>query len=348
MTETRPEPVLLRFDDWTAAISAEDAGVRRRVAEYFRPFVLARRSRLAPSALIEVGADAVKAPAIELQRWDARGKDSFGDYKGQRFVRKNRTGVFMSGRDGVWRVSGDLRRNFPQLVNLIGTLYGISVLDRGASMLHASAAVRDGQAVAIVGESGTGKSSVMVRLLEHQFDYLTNDRLLLLPAATVASYGIPKLPRINPGTLLAGQATRALIAKTKLRNYERLTRAQMWRLEDKTDLDVRKTLGRAWLLKAPLAVALILAWRDDEGLQIERLEPGQALEAFRSAAKSFGAFDSRLAGRSDAALARTAEMVPVFRVTGRADPQALADRISGAPSLRDLSFAGQTAERRRA
>jgi hypothetical protein len=53
----------------------------------------------------------------------------------------------------------------------------------------------------------------------------------------------------------------------------------------------------------------------------------------RGAKKTFGAFDLKLASRTDDALDVTAARVPVYRVTGEPDPAGLAGRIIAKRSL---------------
>jgi HprK-related kinase B len=197
-------------------------------------------------------------------------------------------------------------------------------------MLHSSAVTRGGTALAVIGQSGSGKSSVAVRLLEHGCDFMTNDRLIVEPTeGGVLGHGLPKLPRVNPGTLLAGTQTRALVDQADRARYARLSEEELWRLEEKYDLDIKRTLGRKWVLSAPLEAALVLEWqRGERPVHIERLNTGLAIESLRGAAKSFGPFDLSLSERTDAAFHTMAVQVPVYRVTGAADPSGLARRLA--------------------
>jgi HprK-related kinase B len=285
--------------------------------------------------VIETVCLAAPAPG-RLEPWDAGGKESFADVGRRRIILKNRTGVVVELGAKRWRVRGDLNRNLSQLVNVIGAAYGLSLLDEGACMIHASAVVGEGRAVAIVGQSGSGKSSVAVRLMERGFDYLANDRLFLKPQRRgVQAYGIPKLPRVNPGTLLAGSRTSGVIDERRRRSYRALKSEELWDVNEKYDLDVGRTLGRHWLLRAPLGAAFVLRWhRDGKGLQFRRLNTAQAVEELRSATKTFGPFDLKLAKRSDEALRTAARAIPFFVVTGATDPPALAKSILSGSYLR--------------
>jgi HprK-related kinase B len=296
---------------------------------YYRAFV-APASRGRPRDTLQALPALPLLPAGSFTAWDARGKESFMEVEGGRIIRKDRSGILIGCLDGHWTIAGNLHAQFNQIVNLISALYGLSVIDRGGAMLHASALVHDDRAVAVLGQSGSGKSSVAVRLLERGFDFLSNDRLIVLPGKDgMHAHGLPRLPRVNPGTLLAGKRTQTLVDRERRRRYERLPERELWQLEDKYDLDVAAVLGRAWRIRAPLGCLLVLAWRHDgRSLSIERLDSGQALDALRSVGKSFGPLDIRLAQRSDRALLETVRETPVYRVTGKLDPVRLARELA--------------------
>ena len=224
---------------------------------------------------------------------------------------------------------GPVSHNFSQLVNLVGNVYGLHLVDGGGAMIHASAVCdAQGRAMAVMGQSGMGKSSVAVRLMEQGFDYISNDRVILEPhltEPTVKVHGLPKLPRVNPGTLLDGDKTRFILDPASQDRYASLPREELWKVEEKYDIEVDKLLGRRWLLSGDLKAALVLNWRHGgDGLRLQRLTPSQALTELKQVSKTFGVFDMRLVSHKDSALAQTARRVPVYRVTGRPDPAQLA------------------------
>jgi HprK-related kinase B len=322
----------LTFGGVPIAVSSPDERLLARLATYFERFSVPARRAKRPRATIEAVSGPPPEITAELRPWDSRGKESFADVAGTRLIRKDRTGTMVSIEGGGerWSVCGDLHRSLPQVINIVAAAYGIALLDRGGAMLHASAAVHNGAAIAVIGESGSGKSSVAVRLLERGFDFLSNDRLIVRTGTSSAlAYGLPKQPRVNPGTLLAGERTRMLIDENDRHRYEQLPAGKLWDLEEKHDLDVQGALGRNWVPSAPLAFAVTLAWRHrDDGLTLERLDGGQALESLRAASKTFGPFDLHLEDRSDTALRAMARSVPVYRVTGKVDPPALAELLA--------------------
>jgi HprK-related kinase B len=328
--------VALHFEDCTVTVEAEDAGIIARLRRYFGDFAEDPKAGDRPRTLLRVIEEDPTAPEEGLIPWTEKGKDAFLDLPTGRFVRKMRTGVTISIQEdfwsSIWTMRGPVNRNFSQVVNMIGNIFGLHLMDRGGAMIHASA-VTDGQgrALAIMAQSGMGKSSVAVRLMEQGFDFISNDRVILEPplgAANIIAHGLPKLPRVNPGTLLDGENTRVVLDAAKRDRYEALPREELWQVEDKYDLEVDRVLGRRWMLYGELKAALVLNWRHGgEGIRLQKLTPDQALAELRHVRKDFGVFDVRLVSRSDAALADTARRVAIYRVTGQADPARLAREL---------------------
>jgi HprK-related kinase B len=333
-----------RFNDFTVLVTSDDPRLVARLSTYYRQFSVDGGSS-GNELTVHASMASEAPPKIELTPWGTKGKESFADVAGRRIIRKDRTGSLIDLGGTRWRIAGDLQREFSQLLNLICAGYGVWQLDRSdGAMFHASAAVSGGQAIAIVGQSGAGKSSVTVRLLEHGFDYLTNDRLIVESRrGRTFAHGLPKLPRVNPGTLLASERTRKLVDAGLQEEYARLKPEQLWAVENKHDLDVSEALQRRWLLSAPLSCLLILHWRGESGPQFQRLNADAAVEELRAAAKSFGPFDRKLSKRSDRAVLALAQQVPVYRVSGRTDPSGLAAEIA----RRGLEELGDAASRRR-
>jgi HprK-related kinase B len=328
--------VALHFDDCTVMVETEDSGIVGKLRRYFGDFAADPQDGDRPRTLLRVIEEDPTEPEEGLIAWMEKGKDAFLDLPSGRFVRKMRTGVTISIQEdfwsSVWTMRGPVNRNFGQVVNMIGNIYGLHVMDRGGAMIHASAiADHQGGALAIMAQSGMGKSSVAVRLMEQGFDFISNDRVILEPPLAgdnVIAHGLPKLPRVNPGTLLDGENTRVVLDPAVRDRYAALPREELWKVEDKYDLEVDRVLGRRWLLSGELKAGLVLNWRHGgDGIRLQRLTSGQALTELKQVGKNFGVFDVRLVSRSETALADTARRVPIYRVTGRADPAQLAKEL---------------------
>jgi HprK-related kinase B len=334
--------VRLRFLDFRIDIETNSLRAASRLQTYFREYL----SFDASPAQVRLHAVRV-APEYDARRmkvWerpakpDRTPKESYYDREGVRYVLKNRTGILikLALDRGDASIAGDIDRHLNQVVNLVNTLFGLSLVDRGYAMLHASAVARTGadEALIFLGNSGSGKSSLALQLIERGgYDFVSNDRALLkVERGVVQLVGLPKKPRVNPGTLLASKSLVRLLSARKRPAYEQLSAAELWQLEDKTDVDVRRALGAQSRLSARLARAYSLEWRPSgDGLRIDDLDPAGAFDAMMLTAKDFGPFDVRRDERDmTREFRRIAKTAPFVRVTGKADPKGFARRLTAA------------------
>ena len=116
-----------------------------------------------------------------------------------------------------------------------------------------------------MGNSGSGKSSLALQLIERGWLRLREQRpraACALYAARVHVVGLPKKPRVNPGTLLASQMLVAASAAARsVRAYSGMAPAELWNVEDKHDVDVSEALGARKRL---------------DGTAAQRVQPGVA------------------------------------------------------------------------
>ena len=342
-TDRPPHPVSavlhLQFSDFRIDVETNSLRLASRLQSYFADYLARDHGQSDARLRAVVGKPEFDASAMQIWSRPATPsrlpKESYRDDGEVRRIYKNRTGVLISLSPEGASIVGDLDEHANQVVNLVGTLFGLSLLEHGYVMVHASAVVSesDGHALIFLGNSGSGKSSLALQMIERGgYAFLSNDRVLMRAdpeGVTIA--GLPKKPRVNPGTLLASPALSRLVPRPRRRVYEQLPREELWRLEEKTDVDVEHELGARSRLTASLGRVFSLEWRPaGEGLQQCDLEPDGALAALESTAKDFGPYDLRV-GRRDASpeFRRIIERVPFVRVTGRANPAALADVLAG-------------------
>jgi hypothetical protein len=81
-------------------------------------------------------------------------------------------------------------------VYLLAQVLSFALLRRGAEPLHATTVVIDGRAVAFVGDSGSGKSSLAAAFLASGYPILTDDLLVLQEEAGLF-VGLPGMPRLK-------------------------------------------------------------------------------------------------------------------------------------------------------
>jgi HprK-related kinase B len=320
----------LKFLDFRLRLETNSFRAAGRLQRYFAPF-LAPPPRTEGAVLRAIEGTAVFDES-RLKNWTRSGtrepKESYFDRGSSRHILKNRTGMFITLSDGGASIVGDVDRHLNQVVNLANTLFGLYLFDRGYAMVHASAVARSGSddVTIFMGNSGSGKSSLALYVIERGgFDYISNDRVLLKATRDcIHVVGLPKKPRVNPGTLLGSANLSRLLRPSKRGRYARMAPEELWTVEDKHDVDVTRSLGATERLDGYLSRCYLLDWRPTEhGRHTEILDAPAALNAFRAVRKDFGPFDTRASERdSEAEFSRIARRVAVSRVTGKADPAA--------------------------
>lgn len=82
-------------------------------------------------------------------------------------------------------------------VFLLGSVFGFLCHQRGLLPLHAGCLMIDGNAVAIAGEAGTGKSTLTAAFLRRGFRMLADDVTVLDTTASGGPLALPSFPRIK-------------------------------------------------------------------------------------------------------------------------------------------------------
>jgi HprK-related kinase B len=337
----------LRVRDFRLLFETDSTALASRVSSYFEAY-LDPTPDPAHERLVALETEA-EFDAHQMRPWRAKPgrvpKESFYDRDGHRYILKNRTGLLIVRGAGTTVASGPVTRNAHQIINLVGTMFGISLLRQGFLMVHASGVVErsSGRARVFLGNSGSGKSSVALQLLERGgYDYLSNDRILLRTApGGVAVAGLPKQPRVNPGTLLASPRLIRLLPRPRRRLYAELRPSELWSFEEKTDVDVTRDLGATTRLSAPLGEMYTLDWRPDgSGLDIDACDAANTFRALQLTSKDFGPYDLHAQPTAADDLSAIARRARCLRVTGRADPALLAARIASTPRRLDNAQSG--------
>lgn len=89
-------------------------------------------------------------------------------------------------------------------VELLRELFLKDQENRGAVVLHATSAHRDGSAVLVVGAKGSGKSTVLLELVEHHgHEIMSGDKTVVRrqPDGTLLASGWPDYPHLGYGTI---------------------------------------------------------------------------------------------------------------------------------------------------
>jgi HprK-related kinase B len=222
-------------------------------------------------------------------------KDAYYDFPGARLVLKVRTGMqFLQSAD--WRIAAGPCRRYPnQVINFLNAQYMNWLQNRDYLICHAAGLVYRERAFGIAGFSGGGKSTLMLRLLDHDdVDYLTYDRLFIrCTTGAPKAMGIAKLPRVNPGTIVHNPRLQSLISPEKRAELLALPPEELWQLEDKYDVDVAQVYGPDRIVQnAPLGAFIILNWNRDSDAppQVRQVNLAQNRKLLGAIMKSPGPF----------------------------------------------------------
>jgi HprK-related kinase B len=343
-----PSPDLLTFSFLGVALSVHtnDPRVTSGLARYFAPFRTSAPARdaLAISALQGTPIYDPLLPGDVARGGPGRMvKEAFYDVPGGRIVVKRRTGLVVYIAEPVHYVVGDLVANLSQAANVISMVFTKAMLRRGYVMLHASAALGGEGGVAFAAQSGAGKSTMALALVEAGYRFVTNDRLLVrLDNGQVEMVGVPKIPRVNPGTLLRLSRLTALLPPEARRRYEHMSPDALWATEEKRDVEVDRIFGPGtFQLTGRLRVIYLLAWRRGEAQwEVHPLDPQVRRAALRGMIKRVGVQDLQppSPAAQEAALDAMADAIPVYEVTGQPDVGALRAFIVGPHRSRVACF----------
>ncbi len=139
--------LLLQFVDFRIEVRTNNLQAAARLQRYFGAYP--GTPGLPVDARIDVIDGEPEYDEGRLREWgrsdrNRAPKETYYDAGGCRYILKNRTGMLIKLRGRNALIIGDVERNLNQVVNLIGTLFGLSLVEKGYAMLHASAVVRTG------------------------------------------------------------------------------------------------------------------------------------------------------------------------------------------------------------
>lgn len=282
MTLDRVADVLARLDrtglDGVAplALSVGPVRLRLRCAGAMRDEL----SAYFAETLSEDGPDAIEIDILEGQALDpapdwrdwARDpgktgrKDAIHDLADGRLVFKRRTGVTFLQSQAALVAFGPVGANPSQVINFVTTQVLSTCLRGGWQLCHAAAVTHGARGLAIAGLSGGGKSTSVLRLMDlPDTAFVSNDRLLVRAGAPVTmALGIPKHPRINPGTILHNPRLHPILTPQRRAALAAMAPEDLWHLEEKYDLIVPEIYGPGRSrVSAPLTDFWVLNWRRD-------------------------------------------------------------------------------------
>ncbi len=223
-------------------------------------------------------------------------KEAYCDLVDGRAVLKVRTGMQFLLGDELRVAVGDCLANPNQIINFINFQYTAYLMNQGLVLCHAAGVVEKSRGLGLAAVSGGGKSTLALHLMSSGLSFASNDRLLVGPSASGSGFemtGIPKHPRINPGTALANPDLAGIVSETRRAELERLPREQLWELEEKYDARVDRLFGSDRIaLHAPIEAFVLLSWshRSAEPARFEHVELAARPDLLDAVMKAPGPF----------------------------------------------------------
>jgi HprK-related kinase B len=258
-----PDRLFLQLPGCRLAIRSNSATLIAQLGRYFNHVKTDDHCADIDIVAIESAPPELGIDFIDWQREPGKSgrKDSYHDLADGRLIRKVRTGMVFLQSEAQRIAAGPCIANDNQVINFINAQYMNWLQQRDWLICHAAGLVHKGHTLGIAGFSGGGKSTLMLHLLaQPDMQYMTNDRLFIRRSgAELVATGIPKLPRVNPGTIVHNPSLHALLSEAQRQALLELPRAELWQLEQKHDVDVQSIFGADRIVQsAPLTAFLIL------------------------------------------------------------------------------------------
>ena len=333
-----PAGLCLRLLNYRLMIRSNSAAFLERMRAYFA-HVLEPSSDGVQAEVIAIERDVVNA-GLDFVDWKREPgktgrKDAIHDFSGGRLVHKVRTGMLFLQSDQALVAAGPCLEYDNQVINFINSQFLNWLQHDGYVLCHAAALTRRGHGLAIAGLSGGGKSTLMLNLLEDEAtSYVTNDRLLVRKQGEAHAVGIPKLPRINPGTIVNNPRLFPLIEAQTREQLLKMDKNSLWQLEQKYDVDINSLYGPGRIQhETRLHRFLVLNWQRDsvEPVQLDQVELTQRQDLLAAIMKPSGPFYIDASGKfnTDDAMPQASaylsvlQHVEVYEARGRIDFAAL-------------------------
>jgi HprK-related kinase B len=334
------ESICLQLLDYQLGLRSNSAALLERIRRYFSHVVVPSCDNV-HTEVITIDSDIVDT-GLEFTDWKREAgktgrKDAIHDVAGGRLVQKVRTGMlFLQSRQSLV-AAGPCLAYDNQVINFINSQFLNWLQNDGYLLCHAAALSHNGHGLAIAGLSGGGKSTLMLNLLENEAtSYVTNDRLLVRRQGDmIHAVGIPKMPRINPGTIVNNPRLSPLIDQHSREALLQLDRAELWKLEQKYDADIAQLYGPGRIQhETTLQTFLVLNWQHDtaEALKLNKVELAERPDLLAAIMKPSGPFYVDAQGHfnsddssPDASAYRAAlDGVDIYEASGQVDFEQLA------------------------
>jgi len=255
-------------------------------------------------------------------------KEEYVDFPGGRIVRKRLTGMAFLFGGGENLAVGPCVDNDNQVVNFIINRFIQWTLHRGSLLMHAAGVMSDGRGLAIAGFSGMGKSTLSLHIMNRGVSFISNDRVMVSANGDgVTMRGVPKLPRVNPGTIVSNKSLESILPPKEREKIRAIPAEKLWDLEQKYDVFIDDCFGNdKFKLSARMKALVVLNWRRNSAeFEIRKVNIADRRDLFPAFTKSVGLFYEpaplKEPGQdfSDEAYLRLLDNCDVYEMTGGID-----------------------------
>jgi HprK-related kinase B len=273
------ETVCLGLGDWSARIETNSAQLATQLRKYFGPFLTEQGEMRILALECDPPEFGVQFADWPREPGKSGRKEEFADVQGGRIIRKVRTGMQFLLGPGIKVALGPCVENDNQVHNFTNTQLINWLLEHNWALCHAAGVVYRGKGLMFAGLAGGGKSTLSLHLMSKSAKFTSNDRMLIRREGNhVRMAGVPKLPRINPGTILNNPDLEGTIPPARVAELKKLSKDELWKLEEKYDADIETCFGKDRFAPTAMVDALtVLNW-DRNATEPTRLTQVNLLE----------------------------------------------------------------------
>ena len=321
--------VKLHFGGIRMDVHTNSAALEDKLLDYFRDFMGETGEPVIEITAIETTPLNVDFP-LNVKRPDpgkTKIKEEYADLTDGRIVRKRLTGmVFVFGGERNIAM-GPCVDNDNQVINFINNRFIEFLIKGGGLLFHAAGIAWKEKGLAISGFSGAGKSTLALQIMRSGTDFISNDRVMVeRDSHQLTMYGIAKMPRVNPGTVLHNDNLRAVIPNGERAVFEALPPNELWDLEYKYDAFIDECFGPGkFKLSSPMSGLVVLNWkRVDAPCEVRTVALSERRDLLPAFMKSVGLFfemddPAHALDFSEDAYLTLLEGCPVLEITGGVD-----------------------------
>ncbi|MFP4128625.1 MAG: HprK-related kinase B [Desulfonatronovibrio sp.] len=288
--------IFLSLDDCIIRFETNSSQLRKKLETYFSPFITHENQtchikiKALDSPSFTIG-DKLKDKKPEPGK--TRIKEQFIDLDSGRLIRKKLTDMLFYFNAETNLAFGPCTENDNQVINFINNRFIQWKLDQGCLLCHAAAVDNKGRGLILAGFSGRGKSTLALHLMNKDMTFISNDRLMVTKKDSgLFMYGVPKLPRVNPGTILNNPKLFPMLSQEEKIRFKKIKPHEIWDLECKYDVYLDKCFGPdRFKLQGNVSGLVILNWhRTLDPTVFNRIDLSRRPDLLETIMKSPGLF----------------------------------------------------------